>query len=181
MNKQQILKEFKETFESALTDMADSGKKELLRQGHKATGSLIKSVEPKVASTQLTKMVGVILANDYGLIVDGGVKASRVPFSGVGGGGTSQYIQALIEWANIVRPSLTDEETKSFVFAVANTHRREGIPTNGSFSYSENGRRTEWIRYGLEEFVPILEGNLRLFDLLSRLIECEIDDALNTN
>jgi hypothetical protein len=168
-------------FREGLEKLVEAGKIELTQQGHRATGSLVESLEAKIISEDLDKLVGVIMAEDYGLIVDQGVKASRVPFSGTGGSGENQrskYIEALLRWAQIVRPSLREKERKSFVFAVAHKHRKEGIPTGGSFSFSQNNRRTNWIRYGIEEFVPALEGDLRLFDLMSRILEKQIDEAL---
>jgi hypothetical protein len=174
-------KMIEDRFRDALKKLAEAGKIELVQQGHKATGKLVNSIEEKVVEATLDKLVGVIYSEDYYIYVNDGVKASRVPFSGSRGSSsnqTSKYIEGLLRWAQVVKPGLNEKERKSFVFAVANTHRKEGIPTSGSFSYSKNGRRTAWIRYGFEEYVPVLENNLRLFDLLEAILTEQVNDAM---
>lgn len=157
-------------FQLALENMADNGRLELARQGHKATGSLINSLEAKITSSDIDRLVGVIMSNDYGVIVDQGVPPNRVPFGG-GSGNSSQYIQGLLNWVSIIRPGLSSQEAKSFVFAIANTHKKEGIPSRGSYAFTSNGRRKNWIKFGLESQADQLEKDLRLFAILSLSFE----------
>lgn len=139
-------------FRAAVDRLAESGRDELIAQGHRATGALVASIEGGVDDSQVNRLIGYVLGNEYGQIVSDGVPASRVPFGrGSRGGRTSKYIEALLAWSEVVRPGITARERMSFVFAVANTHRREGISSRGSVSFSSNGRRKEWIKYGLEE------------------------------
>ena len=146
MEKLKILRRFNQALEA----MADRAKVELAAQGHKASGKGINSLSSDITKSDLELLVGVIMAEDYLLIVDEGVKASSVPFAGRGSGGTSQYIQGLMDWADIIKPGLATRERINFVFAVANTQRRTGIPTPGSFRFSSNGRRTNWIEESFE-------------------------------
>lgn len=152
-------------FREGLEKLADSGKQELAKQGHKATGKGINSIKVEIKEASLRKLVGVIVANDYLLPVDSGVSASRVPFGG-GSGGSSKYIQGLISWVNVIKPGLPENERISLVFAIANTHKREGIPSKGSYSFTQNGRRKNWIKYGIEDNAQQFEEEFRLFDLL---------------
>jgi len=161
LTKQKVI----QRFQDGLEKLADQARQELAQQGHRATGKGIASLEGKVTSDNLRKLVGVILANDYLIPVDTGVSASRVPF-GRGGGGTSKYIQGLLRWVNVIRPGLSDRERFSFVFAIANTHEREGIPSRGSYQFTANGRRKNWIKFGIEDNEQEFEKEFRLFDLI---------------
>lgn len=139
-------------FRAAIDRLAESGREELISQGHRATGALVASIEGGVDASQVNRLIGYILGNEYGQIVSDGVPASRVPFGGSKRGArTSKYIEKLLTWSEDVRPGLSASERMSFVFAVANTHKREGISSKGSVAFSTNGRRKDWIKYGLEE------------------------------
>ena len=117
---------------------------ELRDQGHNLTGSLISSLEEKVtvAAGRLTiEMYG----NDYGDPLNTGVPAARIPYTpGQSRAATSKYIQGLIHFAER-RFGLRGKEAISAAFAIARKHKREGMPTRGSYKYSSNGRRTGWI------------------------------------
>jgi len=138
--------------------------KELEAQGHKATGSLINSIEYAVNFYK----DGLILAisyNDYGAVVNNGVKASRIPYGKDSNGGTSQYIQGLLNWVLKVK-TLTTEKNKALgiAFAIAKTHAKMGIPTLNSFKYSKNGRRLGFQDYVLaqksDEIIELMQKNL---------------------
>ena len=164
--------------------LADSAKMELAEQGHRATGKGIKSIEPKVTAEGLDKLVGTILANDYLIPVDTGVKAARIPYSPGSGARTSKYIQGLIRWVGIIKPSLSTKERKGMAFAVAAKHKREGMPTRGSYSFSSNGRRTGWVKHGIEDNVErlvemsgILQALERIFDAAVREAQTNVNNA----
>lgn len=154
--------------------MADKGKIELAAQGHRASGRGIESIEAEITEASVNRLVGVIWANDYLVPVDTGVSAARVPFGGGGGGGTSRYIQGLLDWIAIIKPGLDTKEAKSFAFAIAHTHKREGIPSNGSYAFSQNGRRTGWIEAGIAANQEEFEEDLRLFGLIADSFESAI-------
>lgn len=169
-----IKSEILDAFLEVLQDLADEGKAELAAQGHKASGRGINSVEPDITKADLERLVGVIYANDYLVPVDTGVTASRIPFGGSGRGNTSKYIQGLLDWVSIIKPSLGDQESLSFVFAIANTQAKEGNPTRGSFIFSSNGRRTGWIESGIGDKADDVER----FEKLLRLIPESYNTAI---
>jgi hypothetical protein len=103
-----------------------------------------------VTETSETSWQGVIYVLESAVILNYGVTANRVPFGGSGRGGKSKYIQALLDWAANIKPNLSDKERKSFVFAVAKKAKKEGHPTNGSYAFTKNGRRKDWIKYSIE-------------------------------
>lgn len=126
-------------------------KTELKEQGHRVTGGTEKSFRAEIARTGTDSYIGVIFVKVSAVILNFGVTPARVPFGGASTGAkTSKYIQALLDWAVHVKPNLDEKERKSFVFAVAHKAKKEGHPTKGSFSFSKNGRRKEWIAFSVD-------------------------------
>jgi len=135
--------------------MADLQKRliaELQAEGHRLTGALEKSIqyEVKVEGDTIT---AVMTALDYGLVMEFGVPANRIPY-GKGGGGTSKYIQGLVRFFTL--RGLGSREALSAAFATAKKHKREGMPTRGSYAFSSNGRRTGFVKNTLEQYLPLL-------------------------
>ena len=154
-------------FQALLDELAERGRAEITQQGHVATGRGRDSLEGVIISRNLRKIEGAILAADYMVgAVNAGVRASRVPFGGRrrrrSRGGKSKYIQGLLDWLRVVKPSLSDQERLSMAFAIGRTAKREGHPTRGSYAFSRNGRRTGWIRAGLETNAGVIEEELQL-------------------
>lgn len=152
-----------------LKDLEKTGKDELKAQGHVATGRGLNSIQALITDQSVDRLVGVIMAEDY-LIgpVDKGVKRSRIPYTpGRSRARTSLYIQGLINWARTVKPGLSDQERKSFAFAVAAKHKKEGMPTRGSYAFSSNGRRKGWIENGIELNAAGIADRLRLLELFT--------------
>ena len=124
-------------------------RKELVAQGHKMTGSLSKSLESEVKA--ISNGISLIVkGNDYGAVLNNGVKANRIPFSQGSGATSSKYIQGL---QRFVKARITSNEKKSLgiAFAIAKTHKKEGMPSKGSLRFSNNGRRTGWIDYAVKD------------------------------
>jgi len=136
---------------------------ELRDQGHNLTGDLIGSLEYRVRSST-GKMVVEFLANDYGVYLNTGVSASRIPHSPRGRrrGGTSLYIQGLIRYAER-RMGLRGREAVGVAFAIARAHKREGMPTSASYRYSKNKRRTGWVDAILKQEEAEIERVVREF------------------
>ena len=116
-------------------------------QGHKLTGNLSKSI-----TYQIERIGGdyaiVFYIEEYGLILDKGVKASRIPFGGKSNGAakTSKYIQGLERYARL-RYLVSAKEATRIAFAIANAHKYggNGMPTKASFRFSKTGKRTGFI------------------------------------
>lgn len=128
--------------------------KELEEQGHRATGKLIDTIRVTFRMDG-TKLVSEIFIEDYAFILDKGVIAANVPYRRGSGAGTSKYIDALIGWINVVKPGLSEVESKSFAFAIANKAKQVGHPTTTSphIPWSSNTRRTEWSKFAVDEGV----------------------------
>lgn len=132
---------------------------ELSAQGHRNTGALEKSIAYDIRR-EGGNLVAVMTAFDYGLVVEFGVKADRIPYGGRGGsrGKTSKYIQGLVRFFG--HKGLSQREALSAAFATARKHKREGMPTRGSYAFSNNGRRTGFIQNTLEQYLPILTSKI---------------------
>lgn len=113
--------------------------KELLGQGHKATGNLINSFEQRVIELP-NSIVIEILMDEYGIYVNEGRKT----------GGKKVPISVLVEWIERKAIASGDKEVKSMAFAIQNTIHKEGIPTKGSFKFSNNGRRKGFIDFVID-------------------------------
>ena len=124
-------------------------------QGHNLTGRLKNSFRYETRATG-SGLQSKIYSENYGGIVDQGVKASRIPFSGRRGrGGKSKYIEGLKDY--FIRRGRGASEALRAAFATAMVHRREGMPTRASYRFSRNGRRTNFITAE----IPAIEKDLR--------------------
>lgn len=124
---------------------------ELAQQGHRASGKTEGSSYVTVQGNLEVGFIAHVWHQDHVAILDKGVKPSRVPYSRGSGAKTSKYIDALIDWIGIIKPSMNKREAKSFAFAIARTAKREGHPTNGSYRFSKNGRRKNWSEHAMKD------------------------------
>lgn len=144
---------------------------ELRDQGHKLTGGLIRSLEYKVRRTANEVLIDFFSA-PYGRILNTGVPARKIPFSpGAPRGKTSKYIEGLIRYAK-KRFGFSKKQATRRAFQIANAHKREGMPTRGSYRFSKNGRRTGWIDIVIEKDGPKVEEMIveKVSDTLELLI-----------
>ena len=131
---------------------------ELKQQGHRLTGALENSIQYQIKEDS-TGITAVMLGLDYGLIVEFGVAADRIPYGGKSGsGGTSKYIQGLVRFFQL--RGLVAREALSAAFATAAVHKREGMPSRGSYALSSNSRRTGFVKNTLEQYLPTLEQQI---------------------
>ncbi len=162
-----IRRKFDQELDLIIADLRD----ELEQQGHRASGSLEKSLNFEIKDSDHDGFLGTIFGNDYWAPVDTGVSASRIPYTPGrrSGRSASKYIQGLMDWAAIVKPELSDKERKGFVFAVATKQSREGMPTRGSYSFSRNGTRTNFVQRTLDKHINKLVANIGGRDLADRI------------
>lgn len=123
--------------------------KRFKEQGHTLTGAFERSIAYKVKETA-DAYIYEFEALYYGKIVDRGVAAARIPFSGVRRGGkgkTSLYIEALIAYGK----KRGVKNAKSFAFAVAHKQKKEGMPTRASRRFSASGRRKMFLGEGIAD------------------------------
>ena len=123
-------------------------KAELLKtwtaQGHNMDGTVVREMDIILERTMDT-ISFLFYSLPYGTYMEAGVPASKIPFSGIGGGGKSAYIQALISYALKKLNVANLGEAKSAAFAIAYTHKKQGMPSTSSNRFSSTGRRTGWI------------------------------------
>ena len=150
---------------------------ELEQQGHVATGRLLDSVEAVPLIFNDGFRIDVYY-EDYGNPVDTGVSAGNIPFSPGSGARQSRYITGLIEWVGVKGLAAAgSREAKSIAFAIAHTHKKEGMPSRGSYKFSNNGRRTNWVKYVIDNaegpIVQILEQQVGA--VITRALEIVFD------
>ena len=145
--------------------------KELLGQGHKATGNLINSFEQRVIELP-NSIVIEILMDEYGIYVNEGRKkeSKKVPIS------------VLVKWIEQKAIASGDKEVKSVAFAIQQVIWAEGSPTDGSsrkgtkgsFEFSNNGRRKGFIDFVIDNE---LDG---VYNELEKQVFKGYDDAIAT-
>lgn len=128
-------------------DLASLFVQELEDQGHRATGKLIASVVAKV-SGMLNDLELQLTHLDYGIIVNTGLLPAQVPYTRGSGAKSSKFIEALMGWIRLkgIGGGL-DKTVRGIAFAIATNMKKEGVPTQGSYRFTSNGRRTMWIDY----------------------------------
>jgi len=138
-------------------------REQILLQGHRLTGSLIKSARANSVVVNEDSAVVRILLNDYGVPLNTGVPAPRIPYGSYTGARVSKYIQGLKRFAKL-RFRVTDKQALGIAFAIANKHKKEGMPTANSFRFSKNGMRTRYVEQTIKNITKDIEkliGNLQ--------------------
>lgn len=132
-----------------MTEMQKRIRQSAAAQGHRLTGNLEDSIEFEIIEGE-AQATGRMFVADYGVYVEFGVKADKIPYSGrTGAGGTSKYIQGLISFWQL--RGLSGREAVSAAFATAAVHKREGMPTRASYAFSSTGDRLGFIRTAIED------------------------------
>ena len=129
--------------------------------GHVMTGSLRDSVEGKVEETATTATVSILL-NTYGLALDQGVPPDRIPFDFIPPyrGGRSDYIQGLQRFAQLKLGANSEKEALSIAFAIANKHKRVGLPVAGPSEFIQKtiDATEAQITKAVEEYTEVVFG-----------------------
>jgi len=130
-----------ESLESYMAEMLEAVKKELEEQGHRASGKLIDSARIEI-SKQQTAVAGMLFMKEYYKFVDSGFKPKL----------SRAYIDALVEWMKLPAISIgnSDKERRGIAFAIYNVASQTGHPTPNSFTFSNNGRRKDFIAQTIE-------------------------------
>lgn len=119
-----------------LTDLGEllvKTMKDLIRiAGHVMTGELVGSVEYQISKTATKARIDILL-NSYGIALDQGVPADRIPYTPTPPyrGGKSLYIEGLARFARIKLGKNDPKEALAVAFAIANKHKKTGMPVNG--------------------------------------------------
>lgn len=124
-------------------------RKTLIVQGHNLTGNLASSIEAYTLDT-LNGYFIRFYWEDYGVPLDTGVPAEKIPFSPGSGKRSSKYIDGLIKYVQQRMNITGDKEAKSVAFAIAYKQKQEGMSTDGSKRFSSSGKRNNWVNNTLE-------------------------------
>lgn len=123
---------------------------QFILQGHRLTGKLNKSIEERIEVTDFGLKIQILL-EPYGIILNRGVPANKIPFSlSRTGNRSSKYIKGLQRFAKL-RFFVSDKQALRIAFAIARKHKREGMPTKGSFKFSRTGKRTDAFQEALND------------------------------
>lgn len=122
--------------EARLQELGDQFVRELKRefeeQGHSATGTALNSFRADLTSEADNYKIS-IWGVDYAKYVNGGRRAGSLP-----------PVDAIEEWVKI-RGIAQGDEARGVAWAIAKAIEKEGIPTQGSYKFSNNGRRKGFI------------------------------------
>ena len=154
--------------------------KELLGQGHKATGNLINSFEQRVIELP-NSIVIEILMDEYGIYVNDGraKKRKKVPIS------------VLVKWIEQKAIVSGDKKVKSLAFAIQQVIWAEGSPTDGSsrsgtkgsFEFTNNGRRKGFIDFVIDNELDDVYNELEkeVFERYDDAIATIVKDFIKKN
>lgn len=158
-------------------------RKELKGQGHEATGKLSRELEA-VVKDFLNATEVEINHLQYGVYIDQGVRADRIPFRKGSGAKSSRYIDALIRWVRIKGfTSGLDKDIRGAAFAIANKQKRYGMPipldkrAPGGRGGNTNGRVKGWLDYVYTQNLAIIEQRLK--EVSATFIEMAFENVLN--
>lgn len=142
-DKKQQIERLKKTFKEVLVQ-------EWKDQGHDLTGEFVQQLEIRVEELAGSlKLEAWILK--YGAYLEFGVKPGRIPYQRGSGAGNSLYISGLIDYVQKRMNIRSISEAKSVAFAIAETHKKKGMPTPASSRFSKSGQRTNWITAAMVE------------------------------
>ncbi len=155
---EQFIRDFKIQIGQVNAVLIEQFRKKLKAQGHYNTGKLAASIYDEIDIIG-TAIVSSFYYEDYGEFIDKGVRADRIPYRRGSGAGSSKYIEGLISFFK--SKGLSDRISSRAAFATANVQKREGMPTRGSYAYSNDGTRTGFVNAVIFENSNLLDS---LFD-----------------
>lgn len=112
-------------------------KQAFVMQGRTLTGALVNSIDYSVNATVTSAYIEFTLL-DYGMILNAGVPANRIPFSPGSGAKSSKYIDGLKMYAKL-RFNASDKEAERIAFAIAHKHKKFGMPLDKKTGAVEKG------------------------------------------
>jgi len=157
-----------ENIKSFITEILE---KEWTEQGHSMNSGKISSLEILIDESGEGAVIDVY-GNKYLAYINQGTDSSKIPFSPGSGKKTSKYIQGLQNYAK-KRFGLDEKESLRAAFAIAYTQKREGMPTNNSYSFSNTGYRKDFIGQAFENNKN--DFDFKLIETFSDMVKHEID------
>jgi hypothetical protein len=138
---------------AAMNDLQKRLIAELQAQGHRLTGALEKSIqyEVKVEGDTITAVMTALRLR-FG---NGVWRTSQAGYHTAKAAAEHQNTFRDLSGFSPLR-GLGSREALSAAFATAKKHKREGMPSRGSYAFSSNGRRTGFVKNTLEQYLPLL-------------------------
>jgi hypothetical protein len=118
------------------------------KEGHHLTGGFEKSLKGVREGNKI-----IIEGNDYGIYMNYGIKASRIPYKQGSGAKSSKYIQGLMNYGKL-RKGLSGKQLKAFAFAVARKQKKRGSPLR------TNGKGTRFIDKSMPDIEQVIYKGL---------------------
>jgi hypothetical protein len=145
---------------------------ELLNQGHKASGNLIESVQAEF--TRRMKVFEIAISYlKYGVYLEKGIKAREYKR-----GPSREEIEGLLNWLRYKRlVAQIDNAARSFAFAIAYAHRRDGFPTPNARNFSPNGRTTRFQSIAINNIAN--EADRLLGEAITEAMNLVIENIVN--
>jgi hypothetical protein len=112
-------------------------KQAFIMQGRSLTGALVNSIDYSVNATVTSAFIEFTLL-DYGMILNYGVPANRIPYSPGSGAKSSKYIDGLKLYAKL-RFNANHKEAERIAFAIARKHKKFGMPLDKKIGAVQNG------------------------------------------
>ena len=142
----------------ALALIAEEWKK----QGHNLTGKFVNELTYNISTNSESTKIDLIDGNEnaYGVILNKGVPADKIPFSPGSGAKSSKYIAGLTNYAKL-RMGASDKDAVSIAFAIAHKHKKEGMPTQASKKYSKTGERTRFVEAVETKITEIIKKEIK--------------------
>lgn len=134
---------------------------EWMKQGHDLTGKFRESIAYKIRTEGGSTFIDITDGTEsgYGVILNKGVPAERIPYNPGSGAGKSKYITGLANYAKL-RMGASDKDAVSIAFAIATKHKREGMPTKASERFSQTGKRTRFVEDTIERIDDIVNEEI---------------------
>lgn len=150
-----------------LNNLAEVLKEEMRQQlkiaNHIMTGDLVSSIESRILSTIEGRKIEIWL-NDYGIALDQGVPADRIPFTEPSGrGGRSKYIEGLQRFAQLKLGVTDNRKSLGIAFAIARKHKKVGMPVKGPTQFIQktlDATEDEITRFAEEWAEAIFEAQI---------------------
>jgi hypothetical protein len=134
-------------------------------EGHTLTGALIRDIESE-ASAYSGGFAIDFMAAKYGVYLNFGVKAAKIPYTRGSGAGRSAYITGLMKYVHL-RMGISDpRQQKSVAFAIATAQKKKGMPLRTL------GQGTKWADKASDE--------LSLEPIFADLAETYVSKSLTT-
>jgi hypothetical protein len=129
-------KELNNALEDTLNAFIAEMRKQYSIQGHILTGKLANSMRYEIEQ-DVTKLVGKIFMEEYGLDLNNGVRSKAIPFGN--NQASRDYRSGLMRFWML--RGLSFAGAKRAAYFTHKKHKEEGMPTKASSRFSKNGRR----------------------------------------